>query len=160
MSPHNLVAGIDPGNTHSAIVIYDTETNSILHKAYLENEDFINNLPVCSDFPHAYVPATYVIERVASYGMPVGETVFETVFWSGRFAQKLLFASCHVDRMKRIEIKNILCHSSRAKDGNIRQVLIDKIGLQGTKKNPGPTYGMSGDLWAALAVAVSYSTKS
>jgi hypothetical protein len=41
----------------------------------------------------------------------------------------------------------------RAKDANIRQALIDKLGAVGTKKAPGPLYGISGHLWAALAVA-------
>jgi hypothetical protein len=36
----------------------------------------------------------------------------------------------------------------------VRQALIDRLGPQGTKKNPGPTYGMRSHLWAALAVAV------
>jgi hypothetical protein len=42
----------------------------------------------------------------------------------------------------------------RAKDANIRQALIDKIGPQGTKAQPGPTYGIKSHSWAALAVAV------
>jgi hypothetical protein len=36
----------------------------------------------------------------------------------------------------------------------VRQALIDRLGPQGTKKNPGPTYGMRSHLWAALAVGV------
>ena len=52
------------------------------------------------------------------------------------------------------QIKVHLCESARAKDGNVRQALIDRIGAQGTKKKPGPTYGVSKDVWAALAVAV------
>jgi hypothetical protein len=42
----------------------------------------------------------------------------------------------------------------RAKDPNVRQALLDKIGPVGTKKNPGPLYGVSGHGWSALAVAV------
>jgi hypothetical protein len=33
--------------------------------------------------------------------------------------------------------------------------LIDIYGEVGTKKNPGGTFGMSGDKWAALAVATA-----
>jgi hypothetical protein len=36
----------------------------------------------------------------------------------------------------------------------VRQALIDRLGLQGTKKAPGPTYGIKSHEWAALAVAV------
>jgi hypothetical protein len=42
----------------------------------------------------------------------------------------------------------------RAKDANIRQALLDLIGPQGTKAQPGPTYGIKSHTWAALAVAV------
>ena len=38
---------------------------------------------------------------------------------------------------------------------NIRQALLDLIGPQGTKKAPGPTYGVRSHEWAALAVAVT-----
>jgi hypothetical protein len=42
----------------------------------------------------------------------------------------------------------------RAKDANIRQALIDRFGAVGTKKMPGPLFGVSSHYWAALAVAV------
>jgi len=47
----------------------------------------------------------------------------------------------------------------RAKDANIRQALLDLIGPQGTKKTPGPTYGIKSHTWAALAVAVYAANK-
>jgi hypothetical protein len=59
-----------------------------------------------------------------------------------------------VELIFRKDIKLFLCGTMRAKDANIRQALIDKIGPQGTKKTPGPTYGIKSHTWAALAVAV------
>jgi hypothetical protein len=50
-------------------------------------------------------------------------------------------------------VKLHICGTPRAKDPNIRQALIDKYGAPGTKKNPGPTYGVSSHLWSALAIA-------
>ena len=51
-----------------------------------------------------------------------------------------------------------LCKNNRAKDKNIRQALIDRFGpgkaAIGTKKAPGPLYGLKSHLWSALAVAV------
>jgi hypothetical protein len=47
----------------------------------------------------------------------------------------------------------------RAKDQNIRQALIDRLGPPGTKKNPGPTYGVTSHMWSALAVAVTAHDK-
>lgn len=99
-----------------------------------------------------------VIEQVKSYGMAVGEEVFETVFWSGRFAQA---SGLKFYRIGRQDVKSHLCRSMRAKDTNIRQALIDRYGGKaeaiGTKKRPGPLYGISGDCWAALAVAVTWA---
>ena len=104
------------------------------------------------------------IEMIASYGMAVGKTVFETVFWIGRFYDlcKRLRAES-VDRVYRKDVKMYLCNSMRAKDSNIRQALIDRIGPIGKKNNPGPLYKIRGsggkDIWAALSVAVTYENK-
>lgn len=76
------------------------------------------------------------IEMVASYGMPVGETVFETCVWIGRFIEGLKFAVRGFSKVYRKDEKINLCHSMKAKDSNIRQALIDRFGEVGIKKNP------------------------
>ena len=43
----------------------------------------------------------------------------------------------------------------RKQDSNIRQSLINRFGSPGTKKCKGITYGISGDQWSALGVAVT-----
>jgi hypothetical protein len=99
-----------------------------------------------------------VIEQVTSYGMPVGTEVFETVYWTGRFAEA--YGAARVDRVPRLRVKMHLCHDSRAKDGNIRLALIDRFGGKdkaiGRKSTPGQFYGVAGDVWAALALGVSW----
>lgn len=144
------ILGIDPGNVQSALVLLDTETQEILYKAISPNQDCLKTLGL------EFFGDVAVIEQVAGMGMAVGETVFETAVWSGRFWQILEMSGHRVERIKRMEIKHILCGSSRAKDANIRQRLIDIYGEQGTKKNPGKTYGMKADMWAALAVATAW----
>lgn len=94
------------------------------------------------------------IEMIASYGMPVGAETFQTVLWIGRFMQAYRNPDA-VELIYRKDVKMHLCGSPRAKDPNIRQALIDKIGPQGTKKEPGPTYGVKSHAWAALAVAIT-----
>ncbi len=102
------------------------------------------------------------VEMIASYGMPAGADVFSTAVWSGRFIQRW------TDRPERgllrpIHRKDVmlhLCNSRRAKDSNIRQALIDRYGpgkpaAVGLKASPGPLYGVSKDVWAALGVAVT-----
>ena len=142
---------IDPGNTESAYVLY--ERGTIHLKAKVAN---IVLLEVVACYPHAHL----VIEMIASYGMPVGEEVFETVLWAGRFIQAHRASGGKgFSKAYRKDIKMLLCGSTAAKDRNVRQALIDRFGpgkdrAIGLKKAPGPLYGFSADLWSALAVAV------
>jgi hypothetical protein len=59
-------------------------------------------------------------------------------------------------------VKLHLCNSSRAKDANVRQSLLDRYGSTrqlgiGTKGRPGPLYGVTGHAWAgALAAGVAF----
>ena len=65
--------------------------------------------------------------------------------------------------MPRKTVKMHLCSAIVGiNDAVIRQRLIDLFGPGkdveiGTKKKPGPLYGLHGDEWAALAVAVTYA---
>jgi hypothetical protein len=83
--------------------------------------------------------------------MAVGREVFETVFAIGMFSQHVR----GIRLVPRRDVKMHLCQSPRAKDGNIRQALLDRCGVVGTKKSPGPLYGISQHRWSALAVAVT-----
>jgi hypothetical protein len=143
-----IVIAIDPGPEESAMVIYDGEKP--LHFAKLANADLLEDLQLAEC-------GQLVIEQIAAMGMAVGAEVFETCFWSGRFAQAW---SGEFDRVKRHQVKMHLCGNMRAKDANIRQAIIDKFGGKdrgiGKKKTPGPLFGVSGDCWAALAVAITW----
>jgi hypothetical protein len=143
---------IDPGSEQSAWLIWDDDAGKPLEMGIQPNEKV---LELCR-----YMPAEAVaIEKVASYGMAVGAEVFETVFWSGRYAEAFCHSGLPLYRPSRMAIKMHLCHNSRAKDANIRQALVDRFTQPGqpavgTKKNPGPLYGVHADLWSALAVAL------
>ena len=91
---------------------------------------------------------------IASYGMPVGREVFETCVWIGRFQQAWHDPEA-VRLVYRRDVKLHLCGSPKAKDGNIRAALIDKLGPVGLKSAPGPLYGVKSHAWAALAAAVT-----
>jgi len=148
---------IDPGNEESAVVLYDTTERLPLYFRKAPNADVALVL--------ATTEATRLaVEMIASYGMPVGKEVFETCVWIGRFVEKWLQPRTYawessIEMVYRRDVKLHLCNSARAKDGNVRQALIDRYGGKekalGKKKTPGPLYGMSGDCWAALGVAVT-----
>jgi hypothetical protein len=96
------------------------------------------------------------IEMIASYGMAVGKEVFETCVWIGRY-QQMWKRPEDVRLVYRKDVKLHLCGSPRAKDPNVRQALLDLLGPQGTKKAPGPLYGVKSHAWSALGVAVTAS---
>jgi hypothetical protein len=146
-----MVLAIDPGNEQSAYVVLN-DTYKPTEFGILPNEKLINRIQMARE-------DYFVIEMVASYGMAVGATVFETVFWIGRFFEKAAtfqFGKSMCHRIYRKDEKMCLCHSMKAKDSNIRQALIDRFGEVGTKKSPGWFYGFKKDIWAAYAVGVTF----
>lgn len=152
-----ILLAIDPGNELSAFVVWDGEC--ILRKGKVENDRLLYMVKqeLCEAIVQGYRLET-VIEQIAHYGtgMPAGRTVFDTCLWIGRFFQ--LIVSCDEPPPRLIErrkVKMHLCGSARAKDGNVRQALIDRYGEPGTKKNPGMLYGVSADVWQALGLAVT-----
>jgi hypothetical protein len=137
------ILAIDPGPNESGAVLWDA---GVLKTWQCQNEVILSLL---TDSKNAPIVA---IEMIASYGMSVGKEVFETCVWIGRFKQWAINPNA-VRLVYRKDIKIHLCGTVKAKDSNIRQALIDKYGPCGTRKNPGHLYGISGHLWAALAVA-------
>lgn len=147
MSGQTLIA-IDPGTTHSGIVVFCK--GQVVSAAVLENAEVLVTL---CEHPCAMV----AIEMIASYGMAVGREVFETCLWVGRFLQAA--GAQRVRLVYRKDVKLHLCNSPRAKDANIRQAIIDRYGGKaeaiGSKKKPGPLYGVKSHAWAALGVAIT-----
>lgn len=147
---------IDPGNTESAYVLFDTDERRLLAGAKVPNDDLLNGIDTCEADAMA-------VEMIASYGMAVGAEVFDTCVWIGRFIERWnargLRSVGQYRLVYRREVKLHLCGQPRAKDANIRQALIDLYGGKekaiGKKANPGPLYGVSGDVWSALGVAVT-----
>lgn len=145
-----MILAIDPGPTDSGYALY--HGGSVSGCGVLGNEHM---LAVVESWGMADGNQC-AIEMIASYGMAVGREVFETCVWIGRFQQMWRNPKA-VRLIYRKDVKLHLCGSPRAKDTNIRQALIDKLGAPGTKKAPGPTYGVKSHAWPALAVAVTAS---
>lgn len=125
------ILAIDPGNIESAYCVIDIETYKPLYFEKVENEYLKSWI-----YTHDNLFDELVIEMVASYGMPVGETVFQTCVWIGRFVQQIDEIGKKYNYIYRKDEKINICHSMKAKDSNIRQALIDRFGIVGTKKNP------------------------
>jgi hypothetical protein len=141
------ILAIDPGTEQSGWCLF--EKRQVTCSGIAPNEEILRMMRSHPDIALA-------IEMIASYGMPVGREVFETCVWIGRFQQAHPTPD-DVRLVYRKDVKLHLCGSARAKDANIRQALIDKLGPIGTKKTPGPLYGVTSHAWAAVAVAVTAS---
>jgi hypothetical protein len=109
-----------------------------------------------------------IVEDVQSYGMPVGRSIFSTVKNIGHMrAVALQHRVKFDDSIARPAVKARLCGSVRAKDGNVRQAVIDlypstgggKVPEIGTKSKPGPLYSIAADEWAALALGVVWLSR-
>ena len=140
---------IDPGPTESAFVRMG-EDNHIYEFGKVSNSQMRDVINLFSSDPTGEL----AIEMIASYGMAVGASVFETCVHIGRFVE--IWTPREATRITRNEIKNHICHSSKAKDANIRAALIDRWGGPQAIKKGGPLYKVSSDVWAALALACTY----
>ena len=154
---------IDPGTEVSGVVVIDTVTGELSGiEPAIDNNGLIRSFP----FKHKQVCEHMAIEMIASYGMPVGVSTFETVVWIGRFMQEFGVDRC--TKIYRKDVKIELCGSHKAKDGNIRQAILDryptvgggKTPQVGTKSQPGPLYGMAKHAWSALAVGLTWQSQT
>jgi len=157
------ILAIDPGPEESAYVCYSK--GKLLDFGKIPNNDMLSIIDKSK-------AERLVIEMIASYGMPVGATVFETCVWIGIFihnwGKRQPVSRKPASRIYRKDVKMHLCYTMKAKDSNIRQAIIDrypaigggKMPQIGTKKEPGPLYGVSKDVWAAIGVAITYDETS
>ena len=159
------ILAIDPGNMKSGYVVVEHDGEEI--RRVLDAGKKGNNelLPMLERKLYGN-DHDVAIEMIAGMGMTVGQEVFETCVWIGRFWQTVLWQTGYgPTRIFRREEKLDLCGSLSAKDANIRQALVDRYAPgqsnfgKGTKKDPGFFYGFSADMWAAMAVAVTYFDK-
>lgn len=146
------ILSIDPGPTESGWAIVETTPFRVVDSGVAANADlrtWVKAGQGCS---------VLAIEMIASFGMPVGKTTFETVRWIGRF-QEAWHDPEAVQLVLRMQVKMLLCKRATAKDANVWQALVDLIGEPGTKKAPGPLYGVRSHARSALAVAVTCSER-
>jgi len=148
-----MILSIDPGSEQSAWCDFVCGVPRDFGK--LPNADILRILRE----NHIY-GTVLAIEMISSFGMPVGKEVFETVRWIGRFQEAWEARGGNVRLVYRREVKLYLCESARANDANIRAALIDRYGpgkkaAIGLKAAPSPLYGLKGDEWSALAIAIT-----
>lgn len=138
---------IDPGPTRSGWCILDG--------THVRDSGVDDNHELLRWVQHGQHCDTLAIETMqASYGL-VGESVVDTLVWVGRYRQAWRDPEA-VQLISRQRVKAAICNgNTRASDSGVRLALIERLGPPGTKRAPGPTYGVTSHTWAALAVAVA-----
>lgn len=158
-----MIVGIDPGTLKSGVAALSGKR--IVFHAVLGNEELRNWI-----VDHAEEIETLGCEEFRSYGMAIGETSITTIKWIGRFEEiafNLGLPFRLIPKKGTNGVNDIICHDQRAKDPNIRRSLIDLFNpdgrsdkeMIGTKKSPGPLYGVNSHEWPAIAVAYCIQTQ-
>lgn len=145
-----IVIALDPGYLRSAFVQYDGQR--VLAHGIEANEQLLDDLRA------SRVDAVLVIEEMQLFAsnFGVGREIFDSVFWSGRFAEA--WQPRRWERLLRSKVRGHL-GASKGGDAAVRAALIDRFGpyketAVGTKDKRGPLYGVRKDEWQALAIAV------
>lgn len=159
MDKQQIIFAIDPGNTQSGYAKLEMPNFRLCEFGKVDNDTLLKML----EGYDSNTSDVFAIEMIAAMGMAVGKSVFDTCVWIGQFIHAI--KGIKYDFVYRREEKITICGSMKAKDSNIRQALIDRYAQfdfkngKGTKANQDTFYGVSKDVWAAIAVGVTYYEK-
>lgn len=140
-----MILGIDPGTHKSGYVLFDD--GKVITSGVMENFDLLKIIRDSNADQLA-------IEKFVAYGSAVGQECFDTCVWIGRFVEAWA-APDEVLLIPRRDVKRHVCGKGQWDDGDVREKLIALLGDPGSKKAPGPTYGVTSHAWQALGVAVT-----
>lgn len=160
-----MLMAIDPGPTKSGLVVLELrrarrnarpdEMPRMLESDVAENHDLLHML---WSWQHPVI-----VEAMATYqSSAVGRSTFSTLWWVGRFHQTLLNRGITPLYALRPDVLRELTGSSKAKKKAMHDTLRHRYGdgtnrsVKGTKKNPGPLYGIKSHAWDALALGLAH----
>lgn len=151
------IFAIDPGSTHSGWVIFNTDTKSVEHAGNDENQKIETLLE--SVARNKSVDAL-LVEKPQLIGQQIWEQILDTCIWVGRYWKTWIFTVGFVGIYfySSQEVKRTLLGRMNVPnaDSELRQFLLSYYGETGTKKAPGPTYGVSKHAWRALALVATF----
>ena len=155
-----ILVALDPGPVTSGLVVYDTDAQRVIRShAELVWPDVRRLL---SD--HLLSGAGVVCERTQAG--PPSTDVVRTTEMVGRVMEWCDSTRTPLELLYRREVLAGLGVSARGpKDALVRSALIDLHGTSralavGTRRAPGPLYGVTSHAWAALALAVTINLRN
>ncbi len=177
------VLALDTGSTRTGWVIFDEDADRrgdapILAHGITPNVELVEVVTANAIYLiglNGLARAHVAAEWFELHGMRTPPALLESVFWLGRFTEAL---GGSVDRITRREVTTHLLGRGWASrkgtqgfvkrpstDSLVRAALIQRYGpleadAIGKASAPGPLHGITGDMWSALAVAVTYADRN
>lgn len=154
-----IVLAVDPGPTTSGVVVYDGR-----RVLYASKDDTIADVyALIEDNPHVRGTKRMDVdlvacERVQSYGI-AGASLLRTAEVYGGIRRTAEVAGLPFAGIYRRDVCNALHVKGKGRDQQVRQRMIEMHGGSkaeaiGTKRAPGPLYGVTSHAWQALGLAV------
>lgn len=163
MTPQ-LILGIDPGPTTSGVVLYDPARGIVLEAdAKMISARIMQMLRGnCFQFDGSRVYPMddnlhLAMETIVSYGARIGMETIANIELIGRIKEAWSDRDDDTTYLSRPDILGHLTGRRNAKEADCADRLKEMhggLGAVGTKKAPGPLYGVTSHAWSALAVAV------
>ena len=158
MDEITAIVGVDPGTTESAWVKYLIAEDRVEQFETLDNDLFVDVLAPRRDGGWGKSNCILVVEQMASYGKPVSTSVFDTVFWSGRFVQAWGGRFVMYPRRR---VKKVLLGKDKGGDPQVHTAVLSWFGGKtlavGSKSDKGELWGMKGHEWQACGLALAYA---
>ena len=151
-----IILALDVGTEQSGYCLMNSETYAPLEFGKIDNCQLLERIVMMGLYD------VLVYEEFQSYGMPVGKSTITSITWNGRFIQAAWDRKIPFVPIYRVEEKINLCGTTKAKDANLRQAMIDRFAKfdfkngKGTKDNRDWFYGFSKDAWSAAIIGVTF----
>jgi len=162
-----IIIGVDPGPTSSGQVVVD---GAIFPPIVLESNDEIEEKDLLIT---KYKAKIVVSEWIVSYSSAIGFSVLDTARLVGRIEERAGVKGMEFHKLTRPQVGLELTGKSTPKKAQVneairelyREMKPDSLGggknaVVGTKKHPGPLYGIKSHAWDALAVVIAWMSKN
>jgi len=154
------IIGIDPGPRESGYCEYNPSTRGVFEAHIYSNDElwdsladrtFLGTTILAIEFPCFYGKSVSIGKDVLETAAQVGW--FEAAWWANKGRDAV------IRRITRREVRMHLCGTMRSGDPQVWTAILDQYGGRaaalGTRKIPGPLYGVKSHARAALAVAIT-----
>lgn len=152
-----IVVGIDPGPEKCGFVAWETREHPLWK---LVTADAVSVAELFGAIA-AEQPGAVVCEDLTAQGSVLGRHTIETAKVCGELRYFCRERNYPLHFVTRIAVKKHLLGRASGNDAQVREALAERFGpgrqkAWGTKKSPGPLYGLKGHSVQALAVLLTW----